>query len=82
MEIKKKGSIESLIQGTIRVNKFYLEHTIKDIWEKCPNCGSSSNFILIQTTDYKKAKFQIGWYDYLQCSDCGYKEDITDFDTW
>ena len=81
MEIKC-GKQEALIQGTIYVNKFYLEHVIKDIWEKCPNCNYSGNFILIQTTDWKKAKYQIGWNDYLQCPDCGYKLCITDFDTW
>ena len=80
MEIKSK--IELLPQGTILVNKFYLEHIIKHIWEKCPNCSFNGNFIFIQQKDWKKAKFQIGWYEDLQCPNCGYKEDITDFDTW
>lgn len=79
---QKKGKLELLIQGAIKVNKFYLEHLIKQIWEKCPNCNTGGNFILIQKRGWNKAKNQVGWYDEIQCDECGYAEDITDVDTW
>ena len=57
-------------------NKWALEVASR-VWTECPKCkNKSKNFIIKEYDDF------IGTGVIIECSDCGYHEDITPYEMW
>ena len=76
VKVKDKEDINGL-NCKIEYTNGYWEKSIADkIWESCPKCGDTGNFKKITSFG------EIGDGVSLICENCGYEEDITNYDLW